>query len=343
MAPLDEAARLRLWGIPDVGDGKRKMDRPAGEEIWPELAELVDSFYGEEGDVALDESLTVRRRRSERERLDALVAAARWDQEGSRIVAEAESAWRSIGSDGDPAEGDAGSKRRMMRWLRESGFDAGLCRSRRDETEGLAPVAHEYIDVICEGGERYIVDCHLAAEFEIARPTPHYQRSSASCRKSSSATATPSGTWWPYCAPPRRSPCAIGDARPPVAARPVRAGEVVRPLPAQHTTGQRLPKGCNDAARRGAAGGEVAMPTLSASYCRPALARRTEGLERSRKLAPADEERIDRKKIKQMKRGEKRKVMTILRFRPGTRRRRNPRTPLRCGGSRGRSVLFIGG
>lgn len=124
MAPLDEAARLRLWGIPAGGDGKRKTDRPAAEEIWPELADLVDSFYGEEGDVAADESVAARRR-SEWERLDALVAAARWDQEGSRIVAEAESAWRSIGGDGDSAEGDAGSKRRMMRWLRESGFDAG--------------------------------------------------------------------------------------------------------------------------------------------------------------------------------------------------------------------------
>ncbi|CAA7409549.1 unnamed protein product [Spirodela intermedia] len=286
MAPLDEAARLRLWGIPDVGDGKRKMDRPVGEEIWPELAELVGSFYGEEGDVALDESLTVRRRRSERERLDALVAAARWDQEGSRIVAEAESAWRSIDSDGDPAEGDAGSKRRMMRWLRESGFDAGLCRSRRDETEELAPVAHEYIDVICEGGERYIVDCHLAAEFEIARPTPHYQSLLGllpevfvgDCDSLRDVVAL-------LCAAAGESMRSREMHVPPW-----RRGRYVQvkwfgPYRRSTTTGQRLPKGCNDAARRGAAGGEVAMPTLSASYCRPALARRTEGLERSRKLA----------------------------------------------------------
>ena len=54
--------------------------------------------------------------------------------------------------------------------------ELGFCRTQREKTEGLAPEAHDYVDVICTGGERFIVDCNLAAEFEIARATPHYQQ-----------------------------------------------------------------------------------------------------------------------------------------------------------------------
>ena len=110
MAPLNEAARQRLWDFTG-GDSKKKIDRPAAEEI----ADLGDFFFAEstEDSVSRDD----KRRKREIERLKGLISASRSDPQGRKIVDEVESAWRSFGN--------SRSKKRMVRWLRERNLDAG--------------------------------------------------------------------------------------------------------------------------------------------------------------------------------------------------------------------------
>ncbi|GLT46695.1 hypothetical protein SLA2020_204370 [Shorea laevis] len=64
-------------------------------------------------------------------------------------------------------------KRRLMSSLRDSGFDAGLCKSKWEKTERRPAGVYEYVDVIIDG-ERYIVEVNPATEFEIIRPTSGY-------------------------------------------------------------------------------------------------------------------------------------------------------------------------
>ncbi|XP_078446273.1 uncharacterized protein LOC144715197 [Wolffia australiana] len=172
MAPLNEAARQRLWGIIHGGIEQGKIGHGEEEDVRAEFPDLGGFFYVdfEDNVVAGEET----RRKREIERLSDLISSAGRDLEGGRIVAEAECAWRRI-SVYDSCNDSSKSKRRLMRWLRESGFDAGFCRSYWDETVGMPPAAHEYVDVACASGRRYIIDCDIASEFEIARPTPDYQ------------------------------------------------------------------------------------------------------------------------------------------------------------------------
>ncbi|KMZ60375.1 hypothetical protein ZOSMA_5G02420 [Zostera marina] len=70
--------------------------------------------------------------------------------------------------------------------LRESGYNAGVCKTRwkNNLANGLTAGSYEYIDVIGDplssssssssSEERYVVDLEFAAEFEIARATEEY-------------------------------------------------------------------------------------------------------------------------------------------------------------------------
>ncbi|MQM06084.1 hypothetical protein Taro_038900 [Colocasia esculenta] len=191
MGLLDEAARARLWGGASAGSSSSGSERSA------ELEDLVfDSFYGDEDEIEGDGDFAERRRwrergcggrrdekdgleLSERKMVVELVSLSRRDRLGGRIRAEAEAAWRDIGADpGVVKEGKGGRgwKRRLMWRLREKGFDAGLCKCRSEKAARFPAVAHEYVDVVADGSAaRYIVEPNLAAEFEIARPTPRYQ------------------------------------------------------------------------------------------------------------------------------------------------------------------------
>ncbi|CAK8564433.1 unnamed protein product [Lathyrus sativus] len=66
-----------------------------------------------------------------------------------------------------------GFKRLVMSSLRERGFDAGLCKTRWERNKKFPSGDYEYIDVNF-GGNRYIVEISLMAEFEIARPINQY-------------------------------------------------------------------------------------------------------------------------------------------------------------------------
>ncbi|XP_058727977.1 uncharacterized protein LOC131599720 [Vicia villosa] len=70
-------------------------------------------------------------------------------------------------------ESSPGFKRQVMSRLRERGFDAGLCKTRWERDRKFPSGDYEYIDVNY-GGNRYIIEISLMAEFEIARPIDQY-------------------------------------------------------------------------------------------------------------------------------------------------------------------------
>ncbi|KAJ3671925.1 hypothetical protein LUZ60_008004 [Juncus effusus] len=75
-------------------------------------------------------------------------------------------------------ENRSGFRRAVMTRLREKGYESGLCKVKWEGSKGLAKGNYEYIDVaeIIDGKEeRYIIDVHFAAEFEVSGPTEEYQ------------------------------------------------------------------------------------------------------------------------------------------------------------------------
>ncbi|KAJ4956453.1 hypothetical protein NE237_013236 [Protea cynaroides] len=70
-------------------------------------------------------------------------------------------------------------RRKVMTCLRESGYNAAICKTKWENSSGLTPGNYEFIDVISSDSgweQRYIVDVDFAGEFEIARPTVNYER-----------------------------------------------------------------------------------------------------------------------------------------------------------------------
>ncbi|KAF9610152.1 hypothetical protein IFM89_020284 [Coptis chinensis] len=65
-------------------------------------------------------------------------------------------------------------QRRIMTYLRELGYNAGICKTKWDGNGALTSGNYEYIDVIISE-QRYIIDVEFAGEFEIARQTIEYQ------------------------------------------------------------------------------------------------------------------------------------------------------------------------
>ncbi|KAL6008553.1 hypothetical protein ACLOJK_034066 [Asimina triloba] len=188
-APLDEGARERLC-------------QSSGSERSPEnsleLADLVDSFFERQGGIEDDGGGEKRDEDEEEmlgsekscsrssdpddvhETLESLLAADDEDGNRRRIRAEVEAAVRSLRTAATAASA-VGFKRKLMGLLRERGLDAGLCKSRWEKTRRFPEGEYEYIDVVVVDGEgggggkqRYVVELELAAEFGIARPTPHY-------------------------------------------------------------------------------------------------------------------------------------------------------------------------
>ncbi|KAI3923318.1 hypothetical protein MKW98_026911 [Papaver atlanticum] len=86
-----------------------------------------------------------------------------------KIRDETELAFNDIGM----SSSEDGFKRQLMARLRQKGFNAGLCKSRWEKTDGFPVGTFEYVDVIVQGN-RYIVEVILVGEFTIARPTNHY-------------------------------------------------------------------------------------------------------------------------------------------------------------------------
>ncbi|KAJ4732539.1 DUF506 family protein [Rhynchospora pubera] len=164
---LDETAKARLWGP----FGGESFTSSSSDES-AELANLVDSFYdsdyerrdGDEIEAESDGEELI-------EMLDATLDEIGNDLEVDRIRTEVERAIRVAGSGPDSR-----FKKRVVTLLQQRGFDAGLCKSSWEQSEGLPTGYHKYIDVITSDKSRYIIETNLASYFEIARPSDDYMR-----------------------------------------------------------------------------------------------------------------------------------------------------------------------
>ncbi|XP_042445393.1 uncharacterized protein LOC122030284 [Zingiber officinale] len=141
-----------------------------------ELADLIESFYhGEEKEMKVEEDEEAELDAGHRA-LTAVLDESEADPVARRFRAEAE---RAVGAVGFGHRGQ-GLKMRVVGWLREQGFDAGLCKSSWERFDDGVPAGHHhYIDVMNGGGggcstQRYILDLDFAAEFEIPRPSAAY-------------------------------------------------------------------------------------------------------------------------------------------------------------------------
>lgn len=73
----------------------------------------------------------------------------------------------------------AAFRRSVMASLRDSGYNAGICKTKWETFGGLTGGNYEFIDVVRSGSgkwQRYMIDLDFAAEFEVARPTEQYAR-----------------------------------------------------------------------------------------------------------------------------------------------------------------------
>ncbi|KMT05586.1 hypothetical protein BVRB_7g168290 [Beta vulgaris subsp. vulgaris] len=69
--------------------------------------------------------------------------------------------------------------RNLMAYLRQIGYNAGICKTKWDASAGgtLTAGNYEFIDVICPNSTaRYVIDAEFSGEFEIARETSNYKK-----------------------------------------------------------------------------------------------------------------------------------------------------------------------
>ncbi|KAI3912824.1 hypothetical protein MKX01_004894 [Papaver californicum] len=73
-------------------------------------------------------------------------------------------------------------RRRIMSYLRENGYNAGICKTKWESCGGLTGGNYEFIDVnkppslSCSSEIRYFIEIDFIGEFEIARPTSQYEK-----------------------------------------------------------------------------------------------------------------------------------------------------------------------
>ncbi|VVA93699.1 unnamed protein product [Arabis nemorensis] len=162
---------------------RRPCDDSSGSDHSPEdtadLSDLVASFIERDEQIILPvknndleeeiDSCSDNDSEDVKERLRKLLEGLYGGEERMRIMAATEVAEKFVGD-------NSSHKRQLMAFLRNKGFDAGLCKSRWERFGKNTAGKYEYVDVQCNGGEhsRYIVETNLAGEFEIARPTKRY-------------------------------------------------------------------------------------------------------------------------------------------------------------------------
>ncbi|CAA7022633.1 unnamed protein product [Microthlaspi erraticum] len=155
-------------------------DNSSGSDHSPEdtedLSDLVASFIEREGEMLPEEEMDPSSDNGSedvKERLRKLLEGLSGGEERMRIMAATEVAATFVG---DIVRDGTSPKRQLMAFLRNKGFDAGLCKSRWERFSKNTAGKYEYVDVRYDSGDhnRYIVETNLAGEFEIARPTKRY-------------------------------------------------------------------------------------------------------------------------------------------------------------------------
>ncbi|CAH8357092.1 unnamed protein product [Eruca vesicaria subsp. sativa] len=154
-------------------------DNSSGSDHSPadtaDLSELVASYIEMEGEKKNPEEDIEYSSDNEyedvKERLRELLQGLSVGKDRVKIMAVVEVAGKFVG---DIVQ-HGSSKRQLMTFLRNKGFDAGLCKSPWERFGNNTARKYEFVDVHCDGDHnRYIVETNLAGEFEIARPTKRY-------------------------------------------------------------------------------------------------------------------------------------------------------------------------
>ena len=179
--PLDCKAKARLLG----GYVSSGSEHDGGE-----LSGFVDGiFFSDEDDAAGDAGELQKSACSDVDetwsKLSSSAAAmvhdmlkpAVEDPFHAMLVAKATAAAEQLGA---LRPDRAQFRRAVMVSLKDSGFNAGVCKARWESRAGLTGGNYEYIDVVVEDArknlQRYLVDVDFGGEFEIARPTAEYER-----------------------------------------------------------------------------------------------------------------------------------------------------------------------
>ncbi|XP_058727997.1 uncharacterized protein LOC131599740 [Vicia villosa] len=164
----DEVARVRLC--------ESSGSEHSAAEDSTDLSDLVKSFMEKNSvkeDLAVHDSDDGKFEwydySEKREILQEIFGDVDNDYVKEKIRREVEVAIEFVAGD----KSSPGFKRHVMSRLRERGFDAGVCKTRWERNRKFPSGDYEYIDVNY-GGNRYIIEVSLMAEFEIARPTDQY-------------------------------------------------------------------------------------------------------------------------------------------------------------------------
>lgn len=187
--PLDARVRDRLVGreSSELGYASSGSEHSATDD-WPCLSELVNGFLEEddsetrspENDSDLDRVDSVSERVDSTESiLRSSAASSNADAYKRRLLAHVTEATELLSH---LRSSKAKFRRSVMSYLRESGHNGAICKTRWDSSGGLTAGNHEFIDAVVEPtgtsvqNRRYFVDLDFAAEFEIARPSVHYSK-----------------------------------------------------------------------------------------------------------------------------------------------------------------------
>ncbi|CAI5480401.1 unnamed protein product [Closterium sp. Yama58-4] len=96
----------------------------------------------------------------------------------SDVVSAAMEHSRNLSADVSTSSGTV--RNAVVQQLRSRGYDAAVCYSQWDYSNGVPDGSHEYCDVVLHPSsphrqpERLIVDLDFRAQFQVARPTPQY-------------------------------------------------------------------------------------------------------------------------------------------------------------------------
>lgn len=196
--PLDDKVKARLRGDDELRRGSGYFSS-SGSEHDAEASDFVDGFFFSEkegsDDVEEAEEESVERSAgfSDGEGLQSVFAVPAVEMirdlvNRGRSLATEERYRRDLAVDvaraadrfADLKQNRSAFHRAVMASLRETGYNAGICKSRWESgSGGIVAGSYEYIDVLIsppDQATRYIVDLDFAGEFEIARPTAEYGR-----------------------------------------------------------------------------------------------------------------------------------------------------------------------
>ncbi|KAH6793709.1 hypothetical protein C2S52_004186 [Perilla frutescens var. hirtella] len=186
--PLDDKVKARIVGRDRaepgyVSSGSEHSAHPDDDVTSPSLTDIFFGF-GDDGDA--DSSRESCDSDSESD-LSANSSACRYVDLIKPIVVDRTDEFRNVLAAhvlkavhlySSPKLDKQVLRRNIMAFLRNSGYNAAICKTKWESSGGLTAGNYEFIDVLTADPSpaRYFVDLDFAAEFEIARPTSSYER-----------------------------------------------------------------------------------------------------------------------------------------------------------------------